>query len=814
MPDNESPPSIEDLFDKAQAEQARIIAEKTAELQAQRAQAGGSTTSTGPIIEPAVDPLTPFETEAGLIPGASPIGSSFVTNAGRRAQEAQSGGVGVPPVEVPADPDPDESPPPFVTPVAVNPVEPAKSRGWKMPKLSVPFRRSKEPTVPDTNVAEPAEEREMSSQDMARESSNSMYKFLKRIKPIRGPVSLEKIVIKDMGQRNPDQGEAEYKAQVERRVKGYIWRIGADLVHGNYHPTSQEVSRFRDLLGGTKNPNSDYRKVLAHVAELIDRYPNFTSLGYEWREFIKGEGVLLVPINEPEDQSVTDIESGEGAAVEALMQNPSFRERVMGAVDRRVPSWARPTREQLAILAGGSITGFAIKRGLSLGLSAAGVAGFPATIAIGGVGGAGVAAIKEYVHQVRGNWTEQDKQYMEAMEQLRLEYEAKGVGVAASSLHEVDKHRELLLIEGSRKQAELQRKKELIHRFEGLKPSSLKRLAGKTVLGAGTGALGAVIGFEVAGLLVDHSEEIGVFLIGLKDRLPEIRLPWVKPFLEGPLSTSSPAPLESMATGSPELPSQSPIVPGVPVSPTTDLEPPPVNQPDASDAQEPPVEEKTYRVNMPSVGHEASLGTEGALPGPSTTPAVAPPEPPPPIPPAQSSTGGFVDPGTEADSFPAPRPNVPPTPSAGFTVPPESLPSEPRPPIPGVLPTTASPGISTITSVDSGLGTPAVPSAEVPGTPEYINQTTSEVFKVDSEPLKQGSNLWNVAKDKLTEGLGHEPTNAQIQELTSTLARENGVSVPEWGITGRVDARSLPVGYNVLYNDAVKGAFKGILSKG
>lgn len=80
-------------------------------------------------------------------------------------------------------------------------------------------------------------------------------------------------------------------------------------------------------------------------------------------------------------------------------------------------------------------------------------------------------------------------------------------------------------------------------------------------------------------------------------------------------------------------------------------------------------------------------------------------------------------------------------------------------------------------------------------------------------PLQEGSNPWEVSTTVLKQMGIANPTPAQIMQLDKVFCQENNIGVPAWGIKGTIDARNLPVGFNLNLTDTVKKTALEIASK-
>lgn len=80
-------------------------------------------------------------------------------------------------------------------------------------------------------------------------------------------------------------------------------------------------------------------------------------------------------------------------------------------------------------------------------------------------------------------------------------------------------------------------------------------------------------------------------------------------------------------------------------------------------------------------------------------------------------------------------------------------------------------------------------------------------------PLASGSNPWEVSQHILSQMGVEHPSPEQIMQLDKVISQENGISVPEWGITGDIDSHKLPVGFKINLTDTVKKTALAIASK-
>lgn len=83
----------------------------------------------------------------------------------------------------------------------------------------------------------------------------------------------------------------------------------------------------------------------------------------------------------------------------------------------------------------------------------------------------------------------------------------------------------------------------------------------------------------------------------------------------------------------------------------------------------------------------------------------------------------------------------------------------------------------------------------------------------DSIPLPAGSNPWEVSAGILKQMGVVNPSPEQIMQLDKIICQESGISVPEWGIPGAIDAHQLPVGFNINLTDTVKKTALDIASR-
>lgn len=116
-----------------------------------------------------------------------------------------------------------------------------------------------------------------------------------------------------------------------------------------------------------------------------------------------------------------------------------------------------------------------------------------------------------------------------------------------------------------------------------------------------------------------------------------------------------------------------------------------------------------------------------------------------------------------------------------------------------------------VSGVVPGAGTAAAAGQAV--TEQAVSNAQAALDHLgNSIPLPAGSNPWEMSTTILKQ-MGVNPTPEQIMQLDKVLSQENGISVPEWGIKGTIDAHNLPVGFKLNLTDTVKKAALGIASK-
>ncbi|MBI2482399.1 MAG: hypothetical protein HYV76_02455 [Candidatus Vogelbacteria bacterium] len=67
-------------------------------------------------------------------------------------------------------------------------------------------------------------------------------------------------------------------------------------------------------------------------------------------------------------------------------------------------------------------------------------------------------------------------------------------------------------------------------------------------------------------------------------------------------------------------------------------------------------------------------------------------------------------------------------------------------------------------------------------------------LSIEEEVLLTDGNLWNITKNYLVHHGVNNPTDAQILEAAKEAAKENGIGVKEWGISGKISDRQLSPG--------------------
>lgn len=189
-----------------------------------------------------------------------------------------------------------------------------------------------------------------------------------------------------------------------------------------------------------------------------------------------------------------------------------------------------------------------------------------------------------------------------------------------------------------------------------------------------------------------------------------------------------------------------------------------------------------------------SEGIREWLPGGDEGGAEAAPAPGEETAPGESAPSGPEQPGEGAKPAPVP---------GGETAPGESSPPVQEQPGGGDGGETEPPD-------GSGEGQPPAepekPNAVVPG--------PLELFPREDIPLAEGSNPWEVVKEKLTEALpeGRTPTDAEIMYVTRELARQSDINVPSWGVSGSVLHTEIPPGYGLKFSSPeVQDAFRDVL---
>lgn len=139
--------------------------------------------------------------------------------------------------------------------------------------------------------------------------------------------------------------------------------------------------------------------------------------------------------------------------------------------------------------------------------------------------------------------------------------------------------------------------------------------------------------------------------------------------------------------------------------------------------------------------------------------------------------------------------------------------SAPRVPQPEI-PETKEP--FTFKPSEPGVGTEGTQTG-VPGAPETITLSPEVAEAIRTLPdinLPAGSNPW-AEVSKVLRGVlgGEEPTADQIREVTEQVAKDSGISVPEWGLTAGINDRSLPPGFSLKFTLAAKTLIQGMIKK-
>lgn len=184
-----------------------------------------------------------------------------------------------------------------------------------------------------------------------------------------------------------------------------------------------------------------------------------------------------------------------------------------------------------------------------------------------------------------------------------------------------------------------------------------------------------------------------------------------------------------------------------------------------------------------------------------------------------------AQPPAPAPAATAPVPAAP-SPEVGTPLPP--LPAAPGevllPPQPPVAPAAPlSPDI--VQAPTAEPPTAAAPPEPPPAAAPEIQ--TNQVADIEPPPsisekiaslqntifLENGSNPWATTSQYLEQALSREPTPAEIMEVTKAVCRTSGINVPEWGIQGQFLHTRLPVGFQLNFDDSVKGVIEKIANK-
>lgn len=143
-------------------------------------------------------------------------------------------------------------------------------------------------------------------------------------------------------------------------------------------------------------------------------------------------------------------------------------------------------------------------------------------------------------------------------------------------------------------------------------------------------------------------------------------------------------------------------------------------------------------------------------------------------------------------------------------------------------------GFNSIDQIDDGADVKIPPTEEIarlfpkPEAEQYFGVTDSpalgesipdlgspdgEFSFPDEIKLPAGSSIYQEVVPLLTKELGREPTISEIKLAVTAVCQENGVNVPEWGITGGKHlANNLPPGFNIDLKP-LKGVIAGIKPK-
>lgn len=328
------------------------------------------------------------------------------------------------------------------------------------------------------------------------------------------------------------------------------------------------------------------------------------------------------------------------------------------------------------------------------------------------------------------------------------------------------------------------KRQQLLERLKDLCPNDWKRLGLVTLRGAVVGAAGGFVGAVVADAFHALSSNL----------TPEPTIIHTPTAVDtvGPegIATIPPAPQEEIMPLAPQITPQVEL--SATTTPITEPTPTPISTPT------PTIQNEVLTPTLPEI-----TSTPEPTPLPTTTPLV---EPNPLITTPTIEEPFSSTPGVSGSQFPF-GDQFPKADLAEPTAPSDTIQSD-------TIPAEQSPTGDTIVSGENKL--PSSPVTQIPEAEQppsgLVDTLTENVQNLKDVSLEPGDNPWKVATQLLKQANpDHTPTNAEIMKVAKIICEENNIKVPEWGVTGSVDHRAIPVGYVLKLNPEVKSVITSVL---
>lgn len=532
-------------------------------------------------------------------------------------------------------------------------------------------------------------------------------------------------------------GKAFRELQAGGPPEGPDFKAAIDAVHGGELPKPDSIAAAAFAGGGREDPVEDAlrEESLRKGAGRIQRGIS------QIFERISG-GVTL---RAKEAFHLTE------GIVSRAAKDTVFGQNLTSSLDYALHHKKEIVIDAVVSAVGGGVAGGLGKAAVRVAL--AGTGGLLATAAIGAVGGAAAGGVTEYLRQ------------------------RKKI--------DIDKAEGTLIISG------------LWNEFRRIKGADKKKIRNAAVRGAVFGAIGGIIGAEIADNEWVQEQISKIRLPGIK--LPEVKLPEIRP-PEFEFKGAAPADLPpSQALGFPEVsspvvaPAEATVAPVAPTVEPTATSVPAVATPTAVEATATPAPMATASPTGTPIPTETPTPVPTGTPTPEAAPGPAPAIKPPAAPelaPAQPPA--------------APEPKMPAAPPVAASA--EAPAAPPAPPV------TAEPAAAAPPGTEPAIGQPAgLPPTEPFALVEPAPAPPVELAALPEQiPLPAGSNPWEVTSRTLRDVLGRDPTNAEILQVTKEVCRQSNISVPNWEIAGEIDHRALPVDYKLVFNDPVKKLIAGM----